>query len=129
MPSAANIVLADSVPANHTFNPVEVDPADSLFLVRDISITSAGNESLRLNFSRATSGRPTNRVQVRLDIPYEQTVDGVTTVYDIFRFAGTFTLPETMTSLNRANAMALVQNALANSVVAGYVEDLEPVWG
>lgn len=129
MPSAANIVLADSVPANHTYNPIEGDSSDFLLLERGVSTTSAGNASLRLNFSRATSGRPTNRVQIRMDFPYEQTVDGVTKVYDVARFQGIFTLPETMTDLQRANVYALVKNAFANAVVTGYVEDLEPIWG
>lgn len=127
MPTASNIVIADSVPANHTFNPIEVTPGNSLFLERTTPSTSAGAWGLRLTFSRGNDGRPTDRVGVRLDIPYEQTVDGVVQVYDTARFSGTFTLPQTMTGLQRADFMALIQNALNHADVKGYVTNLEPV--
>lgn len=127
MPTATNIVIADSVPANHTFVPIEVSPGNSLFLERATPNTSGGAWGLRLTFSKGNDGRPTDRVGVRLDVPYEQQVDGVYVVHDTARFSGTFTLPTTMTGLNRADFMALVINALSHADVKGYVEDLEPV--
>lgn len=128
MPSATTIVLADSVPANHNFDPVQIDPENSLFLERDTPSTSGGFWGLRLTFSRANSGRPTDRVGVRLDVPYEQTVDGIVQIADTARFQGSFTLPTTMTATNRADFAALVKNALAHADVLGYIEDLEPVY-
>lgn len=128
MPAAANIVLADNTPANHTYEPIEVDPANSLWLERTLSTTSAGAEALRITFSRSSSARPTNRIGLRLDLPYEQTVDGVTTVYDTFRFSATFTMPETMTGAQRDHAGVLCKNLLANAVVQGYIQDLTPVY-
>jgi len=128
MPSAANIVLADSVPVNHTYEPVEIDPANSLFLERTLPDTSAGFEALRLGFARSTPGRPTNRVSMRLDIPYEQVVDGVTVVHSIARYNGTITLPDTMSATDRLNFATLIQNLHANSVVKGYTSTLAPVY-
>lgn len=127
MPAAATIVLADATPANHSYEPIEGDSSNFLFLERTLSTTSAGAEALRLTFSRATSGRSTNRVGVRLDIPYEHTVDGVTLVHSTARYQGSFTLPETMTASDREHFMTLVANAYANAVIRGYVEDLIPV--
>lgn len=128
MGTATTIVLADSVPVNHNFDPVEVTPENSLFLERTTPNTSGGFWGLRMGFSRANSGRPTDRVSVRLDVPYEQLVDGVYNVIDTARFSATFTLPTSMTSLNRADFMALVQSALNHADVSAYVEDLEPVF-
>lgn len=129
MPAASNIVLADSIPANHTFSPAEIDSANALFTEKTLSLTSAGQEGLRLKFSRGNSGRPTDRLEFRLDLPYEQTVDGVTTVYDTARMVTTITIPQTATVTQRANFMALIQALFNHTVIEGYIEDLEPVWG
>lgn len=128
MAAASNIVLADSVPANHTFEPIEVDPANALFLQRATAATSAGFEALRLTFSRSSSGRPTNRIGIRLDVPYEQTVDGVTTVYDTARMQTTITCPEKMTAQQRLDFATLIQSAMAHATVKAYTSTLSPVW-
>jgi hypothetical protein len=127
MGAAANIVLTDSSTVDHTFNPVEVSPANSLYLAR-VGNTPQGNEALRLLFSRATSGRATNRVTLHLDKPYEQEVDGVYTVYDTARFKGTWTLPDTMTLAQREIFASLVIASINNAVLTTAVEELESVW-
>lgn len=128
MPAAANIVIADSVPANHTFEPVEISPSNSLFLERTIPSTAAGFEGLRLQFTRSASGRPTDRVGVRLDVPIEQTIDGIVSVHSVARFSGTITLPDSMSGTQRLNFATMLQNIFANSVVKGYVSNLAPVY-
>lgn len=129
MPAAANIVLADATPANHTYEPMEGDSSNFLFLERTLSATSAGAESLRYTFSRASEARPTDRIGIRLDIPYEQTVDGVTTVHSIARFSGTVTLPDTMTAGDREDFMALLVSLFGHATTASYIENLAPVYG
>lgn len=124
MTTLANIVLADSVPANHTFVPVKAVPHAEL-ADRD-SVTSAGSKRMKMSLSESSSGRPTNRVLISLEVPREQTVDGVTTVYATDRVNCEFIMHETDTSTHRADLMALAQSMLSHATVVAYIEDLEP---
>jgi len=125
MTTIANIVLADSVPANHTFVPVQASDKLARWVDRD-STTSAGSKVLKASLSESSSGRPTNRVLIALEVPREQTVDGVTTVYCTDRVNIEFIMHETDTLLHREDLLALAQSALAHATVVAYVEDLEP---
>lgn len=127
MPDAANILLNDSVPAAHTFEPVSILPERSLLVDRD-STTSAGQKTLQAGLSIARSNRPTNRVNIRLSMPTETTVDSVTTVAYTARFNADVVLPEQMTATERADFAAFIKNAFADSVIAGYIEDLAPMY-
>jgi len=129
MPVAANIVVADHVPTNHTFNPLDITTGNALFAERAIAATSAGFELLRLLFSKSTTRRPTDKTTIRLDMPLEQVVDGVTVVYATARFDGNFTLPDVMTSTQKLKFGALVRNVFAHATVRGVYETGETVWG
>jgi len=125
MTTLANIVLADASAANHTFVPIEGGLKLSRWVDRD-STTSAGSKQLKASLSESSSGRPTNRVMISLEIPREQTVDSVTTVYATDRVNMEFIMHETDTSAMRDDVLAFAKNALANAAVAAYIEDLEP---
>lgn len=125
MTTLANIVLADSVPANHTFVPVEGGGRLSRWVDRD-SITSAGSKQLKASISESSSGRPTNRVLLSLEVPREQTVDGVTTVYATDRVNMEFIMHETDTLTMRKDLLALATSAISHVDLEAYVEDLEP---
>lgn len=127
MPSAATVTLTDAVPANHDFDPVSVDSKRTLLMNRE-STTSAGNMQLILSFSPANASRPTNRVGIRLNVPYEHVVDDITRVSHTARFVGEFVLPEELTSAQRDDIAAMVQDALGEANVIGYVKSLDPMW-
>lgn len=127
MPTAADIILNDSAPAAHTFEPQSITPEKAVFVDRD-SATSAGQKSLILGVSPARPNRPTNRVLVRLNMPTEYTVDGVVRVRDIARHSSDTVLPEAMTTLERTNFAALIENAYADAVVSGTIAALDPVY-
>lgn len=126
MPSASTIVLNDGT-NNLNFVPVAVSPEKSLLVDRSPA-TSAGSRKLILGLSAAHSGRPTNRVSVRLDWPTEYTSDGVVLIRDTARVELTVVLPDAMTTAERGVFWNVFQAAIANSVVSGYVDSLEPVW-
>lgn len=126
MTTAANLVLADSVPANHTFVPVEASVKLARWLDRD-GITSAGSKVAKASLSESSSQRETNRVLISLEVPREQTVDGVTTVYATDRVNMEFILHETDTVLMRTNVHALASSLLNHADIKKYVTTLEPV--
>lgn len=129
MPQASTIILADgqATPVNHNFVPLSVSPKQAIFTDRS-SVTSAGNNQLVLEFDPARAGRRTNHVRVRMSYPVEHVVDGVTKVAYTARFDGKVILPEELTSAQRDDVLAFIQNALAHTDVAGYVTSLEPVY-
>lgn len=127
MPAAANIVIADATPANHTFAPMTVNGGAAVFEDRD-SNTSAGFKQLLLSMSRATASRPTNRVNIRLNVPYEQLVDGAYTIRSIARLSADVVLPDDMSATERDHFAALCKNAFAHATIVGYVGDLDVVY-
>lgn len=128
MPTVTNIVLADSVPANHTFQPVSVTTAASVLIDRATNIAE-GNPTLILGFNMANTKRKTDRVDVRLNFPIERQVDGVWVVTDTARFIGQWIVPVSMTQTERDNFEALADNLVSHSVVEGYIADRNPFYG
>lgn len=128
MPSAANIVIADSVPVSRTYVPQAVGNGDATLVDKTTSTMIAGQSTLVLTFSPASSKRKTDRVGVRLNLPKVVQVASVDTLDSVGRFIGDFVIPDTWTVLDRNNFVTLVANALANSVVKGYGKDRDPLW-
>lgn len=126
MTTIANLVLADSVPANHTFVPVEAGVKLARWVDRD-GITSAGSKIAKASLSESSSGRETNRVLMTLEVPREQTVDGVTTVYATDRVNCEWIMHETDTSLMRTNLFSLFSNFINHADIKKYITTLEPV--
>ncbi len=129
MPSAQTITLADgqATPVNHQFRPVSVERGQTL-LVNEESASSAGQMNLILSYDRRKPSRPTDRIRVQLNIPIEQTVDGVVKVAHTARFDGSFVLPEELTAAQRDDLAAFARNALSDAIIAGYVENLDPMY-
>jgi hypothetical protein len=129
MPNASAISIDDgqATPVSHTFTPSVVTPSSSTFVDRD-SATSAGSKRIHLGFSPQSAKRETDRLSVRIDVPYEQTVDGVTSVAYTARFSGDIVLPSQMTQAQRDDMAAFIQNAFGHSVIVGMVTDLDPVY-
>lgn len=131
MPSVASIVLADgqSTPANHTFAPLSCTPGQTVLVDRD-GQTSAGNKTLIATYDPAKSNRATHRVGFRLNYPVE-VLNSDTGQYKVeytARFSCDVVIPDRMTAAERDNLAAFIKNALANSVLNGYVSDLDPMY-
>lgn len=116
-----------ATPVAKSFAPERVSPGDSIFTERSAAV-SAGFYKLGIGFSAASSRRPTNRVDISLDLPVLATVNGVSTVAYVGRFKGYFVLPDTMTAAERADLHAFVANALDNASVKAVVKDLDPMY-
>jgi hypothetical protein len=128
MPAATTISINDANPTAHVYVPVTSEGGLSIYRnVADATI-SAAEEQIGLSLSRASSARTTDKAKFTLSVPHEQTVDGAVVVRDVARADVTVTLPNTMTSGERADFAALLQNLLADSVVEDYITDLIPTW-
>lgn len=129
MPAISNIVLADATPANHTFVPVSSTPDQAVWLDRD-GTTAAGSKELVAVYSRANGARKTDRVKIRLNVPYEATSTdtGKTYVAYTARFSCDVVLPDEMSATERGHVAALIKNALADTVLNGYISDLDPAY-
>jgi hypothetical protein len=129
MPTASAIVLNDgqATPVAHTFQPNQITPQLAVFTNRD-SVTSAGQMTLELGFSPASSKRSTERLSVRFNLPIEATVDGVTAVAYTARFLSDIIIPDSMTASQRADLAAFISNAVSDAIVQGMVTDLDPVY-
>lgn len=116
-----------ATPVAKTFAPERVSPDGSVFSERTAS-SSAGFIRLGVGLSPASSKRPTNRIDVSLDYPVLQTVNGVSTVAYTARFKGYFIVPDVATAAERANIAAFVANALDNTQIRAVIKDLDPLY-
>ena len=116
-----------ATPVAKSFSPERVAPDASTFTERTSGI-SAGFTRLTIRHSPASSKRATNRVDVELDLPVLQTVNGVSTVAYVGRFKGYFVIPDTMTAAERADLAAYVANALDVTQVRAVIKDLDPLY-
>lgn len=114
-------------PVAKSFAPERVAPELATFTERSPAV-SAGFPRLSIGYSPASSKRATNRVDVKLDLPALSTINGVSTVAYVGRFAGYFVIPDVMTAAERADLRAFVANALDNALVMGVIKDLDPLY-
>lgn len=128
MPVASAITLADAVPANHVYSPVQVSTGRALLLNKATTIP-ASNEQLVLGFDLASARRPTDRILTQLAQPLEKTVDGTVVVRSTPRFVGDWVLPSDMTDAERNNFWTLVKNFIAHAMVQSYVRSRDPMYG
>lgn len=116
-----------ATPVAKSFSPERVAPEASVFTERSTGI-SAGFPRLSIAYSPASAKRATNRVDLSLDLPVLQTVNGVSTVAYVGRFKGYFVVPDVMTAAERADLAALVANALDNTQIRAVIRDLDPLY-
>ena len=116
-----------ATPVAKTFSPERVTPELTTFTERTAS-SSAGFARLGIGFSPASSKRATNRIDISLDLPVLQTVNGVSSVAYVGRFKGYFVVPDVMTASERANLAAYVANALDATSVRAVIKDLDPLY-
>lgn len=116
-----------ATPVAKSFAPERVGSDLSRFTERSAAV-SAGFTCLSVAYSAASSKRPTNRIDIDVNLPVLSTVNGVSTVAYVGRFKGYFVLPDQMTAAERADLHAFVANGLDNVLVKGVVTNLDPLY-
>ena len=116
-----------ATPVAKTFAPVRIAPELSIFSEKSSGV-SAGFTNLIVKSSPSSGTRPTDRVDVDLDLPVLSTVNGVSTVAYTLRFKSYFVIPKVATVAERANLVAYAANALANATIKAPVKDLDPLY-
>lgn len=116
-----------ATPVAKSFAPERVSPDNSVFTERSAAV-SAGFTRLSVRYSPASAKRNTNRVDVDLDLPVLQTVDGISKVAYVGRFKGYYVIPDTMTAAERADLHAFVANGLGDTAVKAVIKDLDPMY-
>lgn len=136
MSALANIVIADSVPVNRTFAPVNIDPAGVAKLADRSSGIAIGFPILTMSVRSPNKGSKTYKVVGKLVTPILEvtapsTSTGIqpapTKAYDLLATIE-FVLPERSTALERANLLALMKNFLANANMTNAVQTFETIY-
>jgi len=127
MPSAAQLVIADQVPTNHNFDPVEAAMVKTTW-VNTEATTSLGRMTVSAGISLATAKRPTNRVTVRVAKPFEYTADGIVLIRDTARYNGEFVLPSAMSATEMLYFEAICRNFTGHATIKAMINALTAVW-
>lgn len=138
MAQLADVVLPDSVPANHTFTAIKVQgvqgsPETTLAEWNDLSGgVYAGFSRMTLAVRRPTPKSKQGRVTVRVSVPVlevlsNSTVSGIAPApmkaYEVVAEA-TFILPERASALSKADALAYLKAALSTASVLSAVQSM-----
>lgn len=128
MPSASAITITLASGAV-VFTPVKASPERSILLNRTSTI-SAGYKEMVVGFSGHTQSRGTDKINLRLNVPYEYTnSDGEQQVDHIMRFSGEWIVHKDIPEAARQEFEELVRLSLQNAVLKGYIADLDPIYG
>lgn len=131
MPAVNAVTINDgaSSPVAQTFSPLSSN-VNQTILVNRVGNTAAGNRTLTLSYDAAKATRPTHRVNIRLSYPVE-VLDSNTGQYKVThvgRFSCDVVIPDQMTAAERKHMAAFLKNAVADSVISGYISDLDPMY-
>lgn len=124
-----SIMDGKDVPVAHVYNPVGI-PAGAefhLFVNRGTEGKPELQEELRAKLS-VNGGQSPYRVKLSLLLPTAKTVEGVTELDFQNRVDVEFILNKRSTTASRKDILALVQNALQDTLVASMIEDLEQMY-
>jgi hypothetical protein len=121
----ANVVLADSTPADHTFVPIASQPL-SIWEDRTTPITGLGTASLTASVKRATKSNEVNRTTIRLAVPVEvtSTDTGVTTVTGYHRANFDQISPADSDATSRLDVLTMFRALIDLAVVEEMAEEL-----
>lgn len=127
MPSTANIVIADAVPANHTLLPQQAGMALSTWKANEAA-TYAGNMRLATVMSAPSKARPTTRDKLTFAVPFERTIEGIITVPDTIIYAVDAVIPSTCSDAESLKAFTLFKNLFGNAIIQAFFAGREPTW-
>lgn len=134
MASIAAITIADgaATPVNHTFNPVESDPA-TYRENGNSAIPATGQSEIGLTLREAKNGNGINRAVITLKLPVLETVSGSTiggytpapAVAYYLPVKVEMMLPDRSTGAQRKDLRVMLKNLLDNAQVVALVDNLE----
>lgn len=128
MPSIANLTLADATPTNHTYVPQSASVGITTLINKEGNIYQ-GNPKVTLSFSPASQSRSTARAKFQLELPLERQDDaGNYYVAGTARAFVDVVSPSLMTQAEKDDFAALFQSLIADSTVAGYISDDDPMY-
>lgn len=128
MPQAANIVINDgkATPVAHTFVPSKINELISTFF-NSVASLLIGRESLTIT-RREPTEKIAGKVNLKLVLPVEQTVDGVIKVVrQTLVSIDIVTAPDGLES-ERKDALKLAQNLLGDASVVSIVTKGEGIY-
>lgn len=127
MPQTTNIVIADAIPANHTFIPQQAAMALSTWVAKDGTVYE-GNSRLAMVMSPPSKARPTSRIKQNLYVPFERTNDGIVTVPDTIIFNVEAVIPSACSDAEALKAFTMQKNLFANVIIQAYFAGREAAW-
>lgn len=127
MTAFAAITLADSIPANHVYNPSSIDANGVAHLYTVGSNGFDSREQISLLVKLPKAGGSVARVTAKVSLPIMDTVD---TALKVGEAIGTveFVMPKQATQAQREMLLALVKAFLANASVTAAVSTLESIY-
>lgn len=136
MSAIAAITLADSIPANHTFNPVNIDQAGIAKWADRAGGIALGFPIITQTLRSPNKTSRNYRLIVKvvtpvLEVTSPSTSSGIqpapTKAYDLIATVDVV-LPERSTTLQRSDLLAYLKNYLNNSVVTNAVTTFESIY-
>lgn len=124
MPSTAPIAIVDgaATPVTHTFTPQKV--VDNVAVFQGPGSTISGKERITVTRREATA-TVAAKISIKVELPTERTVDGITTVdYTHAGFIEFVSAPRGVKQ-NRKDLRSLCISLLGNAQVAAVVDDNE----
>jgi len=129
LPSSITINDGSAAPAAITFTPIASSGGTVVFADKRKSARSFWPK-LTVSYDAEKPSRRTDHVEVSMEYPMTQTVDGVDVVYATARYErGRFILPSGMPQADRKHLCAFVRNGLDVAQVQALVNDLDPMFG
>lgn len=127
MPAIANIVIADNVPADHTFKPLSASLPLSTW-AETTATTYDGNSRLAVSMSNPSASRKTTRTKAILTFPIERTVDSVVVVDDTILYTVEAVIPASCSAGEALKVYTLFKNLAAHTVMQDFFANREPVY-
>jgi len=115
MPAISTLSINDGTIAK-TYSPVSTN-GNSVVFTDNTADSSAGMPTLSVAFDPKRANRSTDRVHMRLAVPYEETVDGSPVVNHVARAEISVVLPVALPASERVRFASLLKNALAHADV------------
>lgn len=124
MPQAATITIADGAPTpvNHSFVPSKVSDLVATFY--GPGTTLATREKLTVTRREATA-TVAGKVNFKLELPVEQTVDGQVVLAYQELMSADFVLAPKSTKQNRKDCRLLAHNLLKDAVAVALIDDMD----
>lgn len=111
MPAITAQSINDGTTAQ-TYSPVSTSGNAVTFQSSEAS-SSAGMPTLVVSYDPRKASRPTDRINIRLAVPYEETIDSSPVVRHTARAEINIVLPEAIPASERTRVANLVKNTLA----------------